>query len=655
MNIAHTKKMLVTLNTYKLVSLSYEYLNNSEENKLIMQRANELCEHIFVFDKTWDMERCLIPYQLVNIDWNTQRNDDEEWCFMLNRMDYLVYLAHAYTLSNDTLYLTTCKDFILSWINQHPTILKEPSTRTLDTGIRILNMLQATSTLFAYDIISNDELVTIMTSLHLQIQYLKKQYINKYRLSNWGSIQVAAILCVLPFIEENYQVDTTFIWAKEEYKEQMQIQVYRDGTYWEQSVMYHVDVLNYGMSALFYQNLFHYELDPSIYENLKRLCTSLFHQMTPKYESETFGDSDRCLLCDVFTRATSIFHSSMFKSGGFTSYDYESLYQFGCREADNYLNIKKTTSDVLFFDGIDAGLFTIRSAWQPQANFTMFTNGSLGSGHGHCDNLHLSVYYKGQPFLIDTGRFTYREDEMMRLTLKSMMAHNTVIVDDMPCSVPSTSWDIEKFCTPLKTYVSHVQNTHYLEGSILASNYLHTRKITIIDCGIWLIHEEIHASGKHYMNTLFHCDPSIHVTALTPMTKKLIGLENTLTLYLDTDNLSDKITSCSLRYNEISPHHVIETKHHFVDDRTSTTALCDSSILVEDTPILQDNKEVVQRDLAEAKTFILSEHESYTIGVFHKEVYVGKKIFSCKGVFLHAKAFVIHELHGKKECIRLKC
>ena len=65
------------------------------------------------------MERCQIPYKLETLDWNIQLNDDEEWCFMLNRMDYLNYLV----LSDHIEY---AKTLILNWIE---TRAKHKNTR----------------------------------------------------------------------------------------------------------------------------------------------------------------------------------------------------------------------------------------------------------------------------------------------------------------------------------------------------------------------------------------------------------------------------------------------------------------------------------------------------------------------------------------------
>ena len=88
------------------------------------------------------MERCLTPHTMETMDWNQVFNDDEDWTFMLNRMDYWSALAKAALISQDTRYLDQAKDFLLDWIEQHPRIEPSLSTRTLDTGIRVVNMLE---------------------------------------------------------------------------------------------------------------------------------------------------------------------------------------------------------------------------------------------------------------------------------------------------------------------------------------------------------------------------------------------------------------------------------------------------------------------------------------------------------------------------------
>ena len=62
------------------------------------------------------MERCLTPHTMETMDWNRVFNDDEEWTFMLSRMDYWTTLAKAALISQDTRYLDQAKTYMLDWI-----------------------------------------------------------------------------------------------------------------------------------------------------------------------------------------------------------------------------------------------------------------------------------------------------------------------------------------------------------------------------------------------------------------------------------------------------------------------------------------------------------------------------------------------------------
>lgn len=655
MHITYCEKQLKRMIQKKQLSAIADFIHE-EDRAHIIQKAHELMNKTFTFDKTWDMERCIIPYHFEEIDWNAQRNDDEEWCFMLNRMDYLSYLILAGVLSGEKRYYYMAKDLVLDWIAKHEVLQEEPSTRSLDTGIRIMNIMEMLPYLYASACIQQVELQAIIASISSQIHYLKKAYLTKYTLSNWGSIQICAILSCMPLYDENYEKSEIFRWAKEELNTQFAIQVYEDGMQWEQSTMYHIEVLNYGMKVLYYHQFYKLSLPEVVNKQVKKLCNALFYQVTPNWQIETFGDSDRVCIRDVFTRAASLFENGLWKYIGYPVYDVESLYSFGASYAFLYegLAIEKPTQ--VTYDGEDSGMFTMRSSWDHMANFTMFTNGPLGSGHGHSDNLHVSIYRCGIPILIDTGRLTYREDHPLRVALKRMSAHNTLILDEKECSLPSDSWGYHDFGIPMKNYIRHVDGLHYAEGAYLGHDPLQVwvRKLIVLDCGIWLLMDEVKADGNHSMQSFFHADPKIAVTA-HDKAYQLSSSDKKIEMKLVSDGISKvETTPCSLRYNECLDHSRITFTKEFVKETTSFTYLCDRHVQVEEAAILQNGDTAVAKELAEAYKFNISEQESYTVAIFHKEIFKGKKIFYCEGMPFHAKCVVVHERDGVKKLIRLR-
>lgn len=622
--------------------------------KEIIAHADELMHQTFTFNKTWDMERCLTPYTLPVIDWNTHQNDDPEWCFMLSRTDYLDHLLLASLLTGDIAYADKAKEYILNWIAAHPSIVSEPSTRTLDTGIRVMNWMEALPYLSMLHALTEDELTRITDSMFAQMQYLKENYLPKYKTSNWGSIQTCAIVSVLPFLRADFLSDPLYQWALDEMTLQFSIQVYPDGMHWEQSTMYHIEVLNYGMKAVHYMGLHLQPCPSAVKEQVYALAKALVGQLTPSGEIETFGDSDRVCARDVLSRAALLFDAPTFRFVGLDELDPESLYVLGVPAAQRYATLPASAPQSMHYDGEDSGMYTLRSSWDKDASFTMFTNGSLGSGHGHSDNLHLSACYQGDPVLIDSGRFTYREDHPLRVQLKGMAAHNGVMIDDKAYCVPSDSWGYADFGLPLKNYVRHAGNLHYLEGAMLGHDPLQVwvRKVIVVDPAIWMIVDEVKCDGAHEAHSRLHFDPAATVSPAGDC-HRVATPHAALTLTCP-GTVSYTSEPCSLRYNEQQPHTVVHSKTAFTDSATLITTLCGDGITVQDAPVFQNLTEPTAPDFAQARKFILSPTESYTVAVYSKEIYRGKKVLSCEGMPYHAKCVVIHEKDGHKQLTILK-
>ena len=637
MNLIYSKQQFDIVIQKKGISIQ-SYLE--AEREIILTRAEQLQKNIFVFDKTWDMERCIIPFQLDPLDFKAQRNDDEEWTFMLNRMDYLCYLIEGYVITEKKAYLETCKYFIFEWIAQHNEITSTCSTRTLDTAIRCVNMMDALCYLYAFDYVSDKEIVQICNCILKQIDYMFENYVHKYTLSNWGSIQTCAIASLLVLLAENYKENRIYQWTQEEMKKQFAIQVYEDGMFWEQSTMYHVEVLNYGLRLLSLYNCLAIVPQTLLHEKVYALAQALYLQATPDLCIEAFGDSDRCNIQDVMCRCSFVFQDGTFKNKAYAQFDAQSVYELGSNAAQAFEQIHIQKDLRYNFDGIQSGMYTHISDLSKRASFSMFTHGSLGSGHGHCDNLHLSLYYQGKPFLIDNGRYTYREDSVLRTYLKSMPAHNTMVIDDKPMSVAKQSWDNEKFALVLKPYFYHNQSIHYYEGVVLDDQENHTiiRKLFVIDPSIWFVCDSVIAKGKHEIKQYFHFDPKVNVE-----NKNVILLQNEdVKLHMHSEQAYDvNTTECSLRYNELQMQQCIITNTAFVDEANLVNAFCDSNFEFYEVDVYQEQK-VAPKDLVCAYKFVVDKKESYVCIVFHKEVHKGRKIFYCEGVAFHAKSIVLH-------------
>ena len=624
----------------------------------LLARADEVMADTYTFTKTWDMERCRVPFALSGgvYDWNVVNNDDEEWCFMLNRMDYLEDLALAALVKGDASYARKAAWLIESWVDAHPVIVPELSTRTLDTGIRIRSMVGVLPALDLVGELSDALLEKTVRSVRDQIASLRERYVPKYETSNWGSIQTLATLTVLAVLEDDPTSDPDWAWASERVESQLAAQVYPDGIDWEQSTMYHVEVLLYALRALHVLEVRSIELPRGLREAASRLSRGLCAQMMPSGEIDAQGDSDRCDIRGLLALCAGVLGDGALKAAaGRDHLDAGDLFAFGC-DVEDALTARPVEPDALpcAFDGMDSGLFVARSSWGRDANLTIFSSGPLGSGHGHSDNLHVTAVYRGVPVLVDGGRYTYREDSPARPFLKGPHAHNVPLLDGRSSSVPKGSWGYDGFGYPLKTYVRHAGGAHYLEGALVGHDPLHVlvRKLVALDCGIWVAADEALADGEHELISRFQLDPAAHAVAERDAARVCCAAGELI--LGSTGAVSLSRGQVSLDYNALSDCDVIEARASLLDRGSLLWWLAPADVRVRAVPVLRNLDTPVGPELAEALRFELPGGEFHTVALFHGEVYAGVKAFSCEGVSFHAKAVLIHGNASSRELTVLR-
>lgn len=654
MQIEEIRKQWRQIMAAKELKQVSELLRQSPERDILMQRGKELCAHTFVFDHPWDMERCLTPHTLEIMNWNQVFNEDEEWSFMLNRMDYWSVLAKAALISQDTRYLDQAKDFLLDWIAQHPLIEYSLSTRTLDTGIRIVNMLECAMLLEVSEKLTEEELRQILDSVDQQMTYLKANYIEKYTLSNWGSIQTCGLIVCCAMMGKDPETDEIYRWALDELETQMQIQIGEDGMLWEQSTMYHVEVLNNLLRVLEYAQFYPIPLSSQIKDKVHAMVHALMHMMMPDHQIETFGDSDRVNAEDVMNRGAVLFNDPQLRAMGNDVGDSDLLVNGGMPAWRKLQTMQKQIPTQLLYAGADCGIVVRRSDFGQQAEWMMVINGELGSGHGHSDNLHYSLVHRGVPFVIDPGRFTYREDHPVRVELKGMSAHNTVVLDDQPGSVPDSSWTYQKFLRPLATVVRDTPQALYWEGGVLTQQpqMTHIRKMIMLPQGCWLICDEIFCAGEHKAVSRIQLDPQVTVIG-EGADRQLKQAKTQLQYHHEGLPLSVQTGPCSLRYNELLDHSVLVSQGIMRDQLFQDELFYGEDFRLERAEVIQPGRGKCSVEEVSAWRFIRGE-ETYTCVIFHQQLYQGKKILFCEGLPLHNQACLIIRKGDQKKLIRLK-
>lgn len=404
-------------------------------------------EGMIVYTHEMDMEPCQKPYCLANYQWGHYPESDPEWGYMMNRQGFLVDLSVAYFLTKDEKYLCCLKKLLFDFIESNLEELQylEISWRPLDVGIRLMNWIKS-MTYISGERFSEDEKTKIRQSIRQHIHYMQDHFIDKYLLSNWGVLAVSGMLSAIYFEKEHYQEE--YSWAKSILQQQAALQFSKKGMHWEQSPLYHHQVV---MSyAYLYQLCMYLELeDAEIWSAIiqQPIECSYFlanHQGTLL----AINDSDAVNFDWVY----SYYHLLGFKS---ECKDGVSARIYTGRQ---FREQREVQFPVLFVDRT-AGWCVIKN----KQNYFSFFCGLHGSSHGHASIGNLSFSTPTKNILVNLGRFTY-EDIPMRQLLKSEVSYNTVLLSNREQSVTG-SWQYQTLANPMQMGVEEFEEFYLVEGS----------------------------------------------------------------------------------------------------------------------------------------------------------------------------------------------
>ncbi|SUN53040.1 oligohyaluronate lyase [Streptococcus dysgalactiae] len=233
---------------------------------------------------------------------------------MLNRQTYLQKLILVYLVERDERYLLTAKGFILNWIESAiPLDPKGLATRTLDTGIRCFAWVKCLIYLNLFDALTKQEESLILASMEKQLQFLHANYLDKYSLSNWGILQTTAILLADAYFGSDLDIAAATVFARKELAQQLALQILEDGSQFEQSTMYHVEVLKALLELTALVPDYLSKLRPT----LLAMSDYLLKMTGPDHKQIPLGDSDFTDTRDILTLAATILEEPHLKAAAF--------------------------------------------------------------------------------------------------------------------------------------------------------------------------------------------------------------------------------------------------------------------------------------------------------------------------------------------------
>lgn len=488
---------------------SFIRAHHSEECRHILRVADEVVANTFIFDLRWDMEQTVHPVVFTGeIDWLHQPGDDPEWIFAFNRMRFWVCLGQAYILTGDEKYTRAFISQMTQWIagvrRDDPRAAQ--AWRTIEAGIRMENWLKAIRYFRDSSLLDETVLKTFVDGVTDHAEYIMGVW-NSYNLmSNWGVLANHGLFMAGALLPASPRTAEYLATAVRRLEAESRIQVYPDGMQWEQSPMYHNEVLRGFLDVVAVAGMGEVRLPPGFVRKTHAMALADFWLRKPDGHEPMMGDSDDIDMRDIISRAALVFSDGLLRSAGYPVLDYESSWDFGMPGVEAYDRLEGSLPAETSHHLQDSGNITFRTGWTEDAAYLRFHCGTLGAGHGHADKMHYDLFAHGEDILVDPGRYTY-VDKPERFEFKDSSAHNTFMISGIPLYRGMDSWE----CSDLSRAVNvrHVDRNGigYAEGGQLGyypQGVFTNRRIIFIRPDILFVCDEAYASGSHSYETFLH-------------------------------------------------------------------------------------------------------------------------------------------------------
>lgn len=420
-----------------------------EEIEHAIVSAENVLKGRFIFKDHWELERTnqVVDFgpNAKDIPWDHVPADDVEWMYSFNRHTYFMNLGKAWLHTHDDRYARRYAELIEDWIDRVPLTeeSKQTTWRSLEAGLRCEYWLRALQMFQGSSVLTDDLRKKIDDCLLIHGAYLVEQSGDFHKFSNWGVLQDHGLYLMGVWFDRRDWQDL----AAQRLDSELHRQVMADGTHWEQSPMYHCEVLRCAMDAVLIARQNGLSLPRRLEENVRKMCRALLAMITPDGRLICQGDSDAIDARDVLALGALVFDDPQLRSASGAAVFSENLWDFGeeaCRLAQ--MAAEPAPSSMAL---PDSGNFLLRSDCGSDAAYLHFHCGSVGGGHGHADLLHIDAGIGGESVLVDSGRYTYVNNPT-RHALKSPRAHNTTTVDGLDFTKCRDTWSWERIAVSLK-------------------------------------------------------------------------------------------------------------------------------------------------------------------------------------------------------------
>lgn len=499
---------------------------------------------------------------LSGVDWpldyhgdvNLFRGDgsDARVLWELNRLSHLITLGRAYAVSRDEKLAEEFLQQVRSWRSQNPVGRGANWSCAMEVALRAMNLLAAFALFLSSPKVDEDALAELLMIFDQHGAHIRRNLeYSHIATSNHYMCDVAGLLWLGVVLPELRDAGAWREFGLRELLTEVDKQLLPDGADSESSTGYHrlkLELLLYSFVLCRANGI---EIDEKYWQKLRAMANYTRAYLRPDGHAPLIGDSDSGQILPIVKRmgddhgyvvalADAIFgtHASgvhatrasgaqpaeehaggMRTEAGMRTVPEEVLWILGEQGVRDYEShyVAPATSQAFR----DAGIYILRN----DDLYLLFNASGCGlngrGSHGHNDALSVEVSACGTAFLTDPGSYVYTADLRERHLFRSTAYHSTVQIDDVEQNTTDekTPFVMRDEAHPrvLKWETNdefdHVIAEH--DGyQRLAQVVTHRRSIRFDKHNrFWLLEDEFSGSGKHQLDTRFHFNAGLEVSA----------------------------------------------------------------------------------------------------------------------------------------------
>lgn len=358
----------------------------------------------------------------------------------LNRMSYLVDFAAAYRATRDAAIADRITALMESWARANPYLVGANWMSPMETGLRLFAWTVALAGIRDAAVPSPERCEIILRSVARQARFLATHF-SRWAVPNNHLIGEAALLSAFaaywpvlrPAPEWMEKAGTTLL-------EEANRQVLADGFHFENSVNYHLVVLDYYLVHL-HARLIHGETpDRTILEKTMALADAALALVSPSGRMPMIGDDSM----PHFVIIGGNMGSPGPISGHVTFEDFLRLEHARLFTTTGWgrdlLGLRLPVVHARRFR--EAGIDVARD----EHSHVVFTHGPqhrrpFSQGHLHADAGSFELEVDGVALVVDPGTYLYDGQPGLRDHMRSARAHNSVVVDGMEPMSPGAAFE----------------------------------------------------------------------------------------------------------------------------------------------------------------------------------------------------------------------